>query len=436
MVNNPNIILFEDLNRKVLEKNNNQSLIIQKDKVNFYFKLFLKSNSDSLIAFSNGAVDYNKKKPPVFMREKWQGDYDSHCIYIDDPTLHDDNLRVGWGFGEDSHYYLESISKIVIKISLLLDISSANTIYFGSSAGGFMSLMLATIHPETIAVVNNPQFTVKDQRYIDFVKLKYPDYNNEQIKENFGIRFSFYKLSETLNYFPKIYYIINRYSENDVNLQYNPFRIYIDSCKKLSSKVEFIHYHSPNGHSGLYSREQTAKLLNQLSKKWVSDNYLSKTLKSQNYTNKFLVKNTNSDVLSELNYDNKIYIPSEFFQPNYFSEIEYIFSAKHGILKLTLLSKYRFESARNILQYRILKNSILLATEDMSQFNRPNDINIFNLVEGDRITLQVKAFKNQSTESWASASILNVLKTEEYVSSILFPEKITFTSPMMKKSKP
>lgn len=405
--------------------------------MNFHFRLFLKKQSNSLIAFSNGAIDYTKKKPPVFMREKWQGDYDSHCIYIDDPTLHNGDLRVGWGFGEDNHYYLETISLIIKKISSILNIQSENTIYFGSSAGGFMSLMLATMHPDTIAVVNNSQFTVKEERYINFVKSKYSEYTNDEIQEKFAIRFSFYKLSEYHGYFPKIYYVINRYSKADKNLQYIPFQEYVDTHKALSSKVEFIKYHSPNGHSGLYTREQTSRLLNSILGEWVVDKYISNSVNYQDISNNFSVKNKESQLLTEHQYIDKIYIPANFFQTNNFSEVTFTFNSKSGIFKFTLLSKYRFKSGRNLLQYSILKNDSLLAIEDMSQFNRPNDINIFNLVQGDRITIKVRTLKNQSSESWTSASTLHILHTEEYVSSILFPENISFTSPFMKKiSKP
>lgn len=431
------IISYDEITYQDLISLKNNKIVIMKNNVNFHLKLFLKKHSKNLIAFSNGAVDYTKKKPPVFMREKWQGDYDANCIYIDDPTLHNSNLRVGWGFGEDNHYYLESISIIIKEIANLLNIKSENTIYFGSSAGGFMSMMLATMHPGTTAVVNNPQFTVKQERYINFVKSKYPKYTHQEIKEKFSERFSFYVLSETHKYFPKVFYIINRYSKADVNLQYTPFQKYIDKHSGISSKVEFIQYHSPNGHSGLYSREQTSKLLNNILEEWAADKYISTTNIYPNIEGNFSVKNIASDTLTKITYNNSIYIPKEFFQANNFSEVTFIFNSKSGILKLSLLSKYRFKSGRNLLQYSILKNDGLVSIEDMSQFNRPNDINLFNLVKGDRITIRVKTLKTQSTESWKFASTLHILQIEEFASSILFPEQITFTSPFMKKiSKP
>ena len=427
------IISYDNITNKDLLNLKNNKIIVRKNNVNFHFKIFLKKQSNSLIAFSNGAVDYTKKKPPVFMREKWQGDYNANCIYIDDPTLHNSNLRVGWGFGEDNHYYLESISEIVKKVANILQIPSENTIYFGSSAGGFMSMMLATMHPNTTAVINNPQFTVKEERYINFVKNKYPDYTHHEIKELFSERFSFYRLSENREYFPKVVYIINRYSESDVNLQYIPFKKYIDTDQGLSEYVQFIEYHSSNGHSGLYPRQQVSKLLNSILEKWSANKYITYNNDEKNIMTSFLVRDNKSNILTKVPYYNLIYIPKRFLQAKNFSELNFSYKSKSGILKLSLLSKYRFKSGRKLLEYSILINDKLICVEDMSQFNRINDVNIFNLVKGDRITIRVQTLNTQSSSSWETASILHILQVQEYITSIKFPEQITYTSPFMKK---
>lgn len=63
------IISYDEITYQDLISLKNNKIVIMKNNVNFHLKLFLKKYSKNLIAFSNGAVDYTKKNPPVFMRE-------------------------------------------------------------------------------------------------------------------------------------------------------------------------------------------------------------------------------------------------------------------------------------------------------------------------------------------------------------------------------
>jgi predicted rRNA methylase YqxC with S4 and FtsJ domains len=58
---------------------------------------------------------------------------------------------------------------LILKILISqLKIPEYNVLFYGSSAGGFMSLMLAGMFDNSIAVVNNPQTVVHNyyQRHV------------------------------------------------------------------------------------------------------------------------------------------------------------------------------------------------------------------------------------------------------------------------------
>lgn len=59
------MINYEDITLEAIYANNNDELIINKNGVNFYFKLDLKDTYETIVIFSNGAIDRKKKLPPV-----------------------------------------------------------------------------------------------------------------------------------------------------------------------------------------------------------------------------------------------------------------------------------------------------------------------------------------------------------------------------------
>jgi len=55
---------------------------------------------------------------------------------------------------------LEEMSEVVKKIFEMLDVNYKNLYFYGSSAGGFMSLYFSILLNESTAIVNNPQTKV------------------------------------------------------------------------------------------------------------------------------------------------------------------------------------------------------------------------------------------------------------------------------------
>src|SRR5699024_4245370 len=115
---------YESLESITLAKDEMQELKIRKGRHTYCMKVHLKSPHKKCIIFSNGAVDPKKNKPPIYMRSSWTGDIDASTIFIDDPTLHGTNLRLGWGQGSSDTFHLEEIADILENLLDKMDVQA------------------------------------------------------------------------------------------------------------------------------------------------------------------------------------------------------------------------------------------------------------------------------------------------------------------------
>lgn len=255
---------FANLDKDFLNTSNHQVIKIEKDNLHFYFKVELKE-SDKLLIFSNDALNPGTSTKPIFTRSNWHEDFNANCLYIDDLTIHNTDLRIGWGMGTTERFYLEDYSDIAKRIASLLEIKDEDTIYFGSSSGGFMSMMLATLHKDSSAIVNNPQAYVNRYTRV-FVKRLYeqifPDMEEKYILKKYAKRFSVTNLMRLENHVPKILYIQNRLHKPDMDTQYYPFCRMLDKYEMDRRKVNFLLYNDElSGHDAI-SRKMTKVIVN------------------------------------------------------------------------------------------------------------------------------------------------------------------------------
>lgn len=264
---------LNDLNLSFLKSVNYDVFGVNKYNINFNFKLYLKPNNDKLLVFSNGALNPQKNTPPVFMRAKWADDFDANCLYIDDRTIHNNGLRIGWGIGTRTRHYLEDYSTIVKKISSLLEINPEDIIYFGSSAGGFMSMMLATMHEGTTAIVNNPQTYVHKYHRPAVEKMYktiFPTMSEKTILKNYGTRLSVTSMMKSKKHVPNILYIQNALHKPDMEAHYETFNKMLDTYKLDKKKIIFFLYNDPIAGHNAISKEMTINIVN----KWLSSRFM------------------------------------------------------------------------------------------------------------------------------------------------------------------
>lgn len=244
---------LNDIDKLTFEEGIDNYLIYRTENFEYNLLVYYKQQYDNLVVLSNGAVNYEKKAPPIFMRSKWARDIEGSLIYLDDATIHGTNLNLGWGQGNANEFVLRVYSEIIKKVSCRLEIPSNKTCYYGSSAGGFMSILMSTMHTGSFSIVNNPQTDVKNYHEGHSKPLLELSYGSiENAYENFGERVNLICAFQYYNYVPKIYYIQNQFSHHDLKFHVNPF---IKSMKEKQldiEKVIFLNYFDKEkGHTPL-----------------------------------------------------------------------------------------------------------------------------------------------------------------------------------------
>lgn len=242
-----------------LSFNTEYELVIKINEIEYYLMVYLKELNNKFLILSNGAVDTKKKAPPVYMRSSWVDQIEASCIFIDDPTLHATDMRLGWGQGNRENFALENISEILEKLFKYFNVQDKNVYFYGSSAGGFMSLYYSILFPGTTAIVNNPQTKVLNYM---------PSYVKKMLRNSYGIndinnvdedliyRLDINEAIKKYNVIPKkIYYLQNSLCENDIEQHLNPF---LSDLKKDNIEVtglNIISYFKENlGHNPLPQR--------------------------------------------------------------------------------------------------------------------------------------------------------------------------------------
>jgi len=260
-------IKFENLTLEFLKNNNNEHIIIEKDGIDFHYIVALKKDSKKLVAFSNGAVNPEIKKPPLFMRSNWLEEMDYNAIFIDDRTVHENDLKIGWGVGTLERHFLKDYSDVVKKIASLLSIKDKDIFYYGSSAGGFMSLALATYHKDSTAIVNNPQTYVYkyfESYYKPLYEIIFPGMEDSEIHKNYSDRLSITNIFRKNKRTPKAFYFQNRLCRSDMKNHLEPFVKTMDKYAIDSESIQFIIYsNKKSGHTPL-SKEKTLKLIDMI----------------------------------------------------------------------------------------------------------------------------------------------------------------------------
>ncbi|MGX9134525.1 glycosyl transferase family 2 [Rummeliibacillus sp. JY-2-4R] len=243
-------------------------LTVHWENVKFEFLIRLKVNSNKLYCFGNGAYNSEKMSLPVFQRHSWIEDIDESIIIYNDPTLYLGKINLGWGQGTQERFYIEDLSLILKKIIRKLEVKKSHVTFYGSSAGGFLSLYLAGLIRGTKALVNNPQVFVPKyyQTHVNKMYLaSYPGLDRTIIESKYKERLEIIAFYASIEYVPEICYLQNLSWSNDVKNQLLPFISGLNLIKEFfdEKKIRFEFYQNlEQGHNPL-SKEETLNYLKQ-----------------------------------------------------------------------------------------------------------------------------------------------------------------------------
>lgn len=263
-------INFDQLNDLELEFNKKIGLVVYLNDVKYDFILNLKK-SDKLIILGSGAIGFKNfdRSRPYFERHSWNFDYSA--ILYNDPTYYiDDSIGGGWCIGTDDEYYLENIYKILQIIISKLNIDNRNVLCYGSSAGGFTSLLLSIFIKDSIALVDIPQFYIykyksKDQALDTWLDVKNNCFEDMPIEDfilKYKPRLNFIEMVKTKNYVPNAYLRIDCSVNLDFYTQYVQFfmDLFQSSFPSDSHRIKLLIDWRNRGHVPL-NKEDTFDLI-------------------------------------------------------------------------------------------------------------------------------------------------------------------------------
>ena len=129
------------------------------DRVHYKFFVYYKPDSSQSVIFGTGNI--GQHPDPYFARITWAHELPCTAIYYSDPTSYKPPCTLGWGYGTNDRWYLKDIAALLEKILAKLGIPVSNTLFYGSSGGGFTSIMLAAMLRSRATVIN-PQFILEN----------------------------------------------------------------------------------------------------------------------------------------------------------------------------------------------------------------------------------------------------------------------------------
>ncbi|WP_088042754.1 glycosyl transferase family 2 [Bacillus sp. EAC] len=217
---------FENIEELNLSGTTPFILSIDWDNVKYEFLIRANSSSNELLVFGSGAYDPAKMKPPIFQRHSWTEHFDSNMIYYNDPTLYLGEMSLGWGHGNDETFFLERMAKIIEKLMKKLTVKAEETLFYGSSGGGFMSMILAGFIKGSKALVNNPQTIIPNyyQSHVNrLLEAAHPTISTEESVKKYASRLSVLEFFKEINYVPYVFYLQNTACDHDIVKHFMPF---------------------------------------------------------------------------------------------------------------------------------------------------------------------------------------------------------------------
>lgn len=231
-------------------------LRVMKGGVPYEYLINRRSDNDKLVVFNNGAVADGDITVPVFQRHSWANMMKTSSVFCMDPTLYLNSfLQIGWGIGKNEDYYLENSSLILKKIIEKMGICLENTAIYGTSAGGYLSIIMGIYLKGAKVIADNAQLDVRNWIYKEALSsvLTFA-FDNIGDALNYKERFSIIDAFEKHGYVPKIYMHVNLCSTADNSTQLVPFLKNAETMKyngEYNDIEVFLHFEPDKGHNGI-----------------------------------------------------------------------------------------------------------------------------------------------------------------------------------------
>ncbi|WP_375749546.1 hypothetical protein [Vibrio sp. HN007] len=210
-----------------------------------------------LIVLFNGATSKDKLTKPNFSRWSWAEKTGYSYISISDPLVGTtDDLNLAWYVGTTDFDLQNYIQKCIKRILIKVGIEPNKVIFYGSSGGGFASIVASTYLRGSTAIVYNPQTNVLDYNEIAVDRfLNSFGAERAELTKECLYRFSISELMKRNNYLPNIIYKQNTQDQSHIHQHYfNFYQKYMDMTIGIGgygTSLTTHLFHSNDGHSAI-----------------------------------------------------------------------------------------------------------------------------------------------------------------------------------------
>jgi glycosyltransferase involved in cell wall biosynthesis len=231
-------------------------LRVVKGGVPYEYLINRRSGNNKLIVFNNGAVVGGNVTVPVFQRHSWASLLKTSSVFCMDPTLYiNSSLQFGCGAGKNEDYYLENSSLILKQIIDKMGIQLSNTVIYGTSGGGYLSIIMGIYLKGASVVTDNSQFILANWIYKEVLdSIITFCFDNAETSLKCKERFNALDAFEKHAYIPKLYIHVNLCSHADNSTQLVPFLERLENIKNITEYNGInvtLHYEPEKGHEGL-----------------------------------------------------------------------------------------------------------------------------------------------------------------------------------------
>lgn len=254
---------FTELNNIELETNKNICLKIGMSGYNYNFFVKIVDKSENIVVFCPNELNFTKKAlfEKIFSEDIFSYNLQFNVIYFDFPITDDfSDFTTSFGMGKDNLWHFDNISKIIQELSNIISHYKHNEIenklyFYGSSMGGFISLILSVLLKNSTSIADVPQTNLTmDNNWIKVKKQFFDKLTDDEIQQDM-YRFKVYDLIIKQNVIPNAYIILDTNNKQLWNTQWTDFINKLDKLPYNYNKME------NNIHIKIDNREDRSNLL-------------------------------------------------------------------------------------------------------------------------------------------------------------------------------
>lgn len=230
----------------------------------------IKPNPSNIFIFFNGAIRGELSPKPHFMRWSWAYEKKLSFICFDDPIVSCTQLtNIGWYVGTEKHDLQHYINLIISTLITSLNITADKVFFYGSSGGGFASIIAATRLRGSVAIACNPQTNIfnYDNHAVDKLISNFFCNTNVSPDSDIYYRFSLFHTMKKYDYIPSIIYVQNIQDKFHLENHYLPFQTSIlklfSAIEDYPNKILTTFFNDNRGHGAISGKEQFVHEINQ-----------------------------------------------------------------------------------------------------------------------------------------------------------------------------